>query len=736
MEPSKKIPRLDDDKDWEIVGEGDEQSTSSPEVVSDLPKETDSAIIRYEEIETLAREYPFALTHFPMPIPVFVTEPNSRERNESEQIGASGPKDLRESPESGASGLDPGVSVEPLEIDTDDQRSKTKGIVESENTTSELDLSVCVEPFSTDQYADYLNLPYRGLYVKGDAGQFEKEDSIYVESAESIPDLMTHSTGPALPVSLMEYSDDESYYLSHADVKTKEKEKKALENIPHVSKALEQLTSKLNDPDLELISPVSEPKEELATKKHLGTNESDQLKHEIGNDVNDWPEAVETTHDQLVEVATDGKHDIAPGSDTVGKHDPDSNDEVLESEGVHSKPIVDSIDSRVGEEEVINADDKRSDVTENKTTENIAVKLVDTPVQDENMSSSVNEDNLADLPEQGDNDGAQKDAIDDRKLNISNKRLNVSSEPEADGDEIKSDTVPTFADELNTDADAMNDDSENKDVDTDGFHVLQGQQGSMESERYSPGVNSTPVCITLDERKDTVNDDVDIDAGSYGVDESLCDQGVDEGIPSGQMDNPGKIDQLESERVLDTNIQVPIGNSSQPREREKEWPDGQGTPAQEGDHAAETSEFSRVPLTSSPEPKKQSPYPSSLTGTNEDAQLQSSDNFCSTTELNNTQGNLSESQPPTISKPEQITHPDGSRWEPNISQPNSNIQHSTSLPVNHDDAVTMEIATPDTMDTNQDLNSDELPTTNLGGALEVENNTTKVRYGNHVFVYP
>ena len=74
MEPSKKIARLEE-KLWEKEKPGrpeDEQSTSSScEKVNDVQKDTDSAILRYEEMENIAMEYPFMLARLPMPIPVF-----------------------------------------------------------------------------------------------------------------------------------------------------------------------------------------------------------------------------------------------------------------------------------------------------------------------------------------------------------------------------------------------------------------------------------------------------------------------------------------------------------------------------------------------------------------------------------------------------------------------------------------------------------------------------------------
>ena len=112
----------------------------------------------------------------------------------------------------------------PLETEEEKTKAKPQKIGELETEGSGLDISVSMEPFSTDSETDFLHQPYCGLYVKGDAGQFEMEDSIYAESAESIPDLMIHSTGPACAVNWMEYSDDESYYLSHADVRVKDED--------------------------------------------------------------------------------------------------------------------------------------------------------------------------------------------------------------------------------------------------------------------------------------------------------------------------------------------------------------------------------------------------------------------------------------------------------------------------------------------------------------------------------
>ena len=150
------------------------------------------------------------------------------EEKDASQFGASGPQKTQEhSPdvlESGETELDPGLSVIPLETGEEKTQARPHKFGDLETEDSGLDFSVSIEPFSTGSETDFLRPPYCGLYVKGDAGQFEMEDSTYAESAESIPDLMTHSTGPACTVNWMEYSDDESYYLSHADVKVKDED--------------------------------------------------------------------------------------------------------------------------------------------------------------------------------------------------------------------------------------------------------------------------------------------------------------------------------------------------------------------------------------------------------------------------------------------------------------------------------------------------------------------------------
>ena len=120
--------------------------------------------------------------------------------------------------------------------------------------------------------------------------------------------------------------------------------------------------------------------------------------------------------------------------------------------------------------------------------------------------------------------------------------------------------------------------------------------------------------------------------------------------------------------------------------------------------------------------------PSNILDEDEDAQLQSFDNVYNTTKLDNT---LTTGKPflsttlAISSPPQQI---DRSRLKSDISQQKSNIQHRdvSTISVHHIDAVAMEIATPDTVDTYQE----ELSNRSVRGAKK-ESDPTEVRYGYH-----
>ena len=513
MEPSKKIARLEE-KLWEKENPDrpeDEKSTSSScETVSDIPKDTDSAILRYEEMENIAMEYPFMLARLPMPIPVFsirAEQDNGEDSEEKDasQFGASGPEDTRQSPdvlESRATGLDPGFSVIPLESGEGKTQAKPQKFGELEAEDSRLDLSVSIEPFSTGSETEFLRPPYCGLYVKGDAGQFEMEDSTYAESAESIPDLMTHSTGPACAVNWMEYSDDESYYLSHAAVRVKDEDSDVTSSFQRIPEALLQMTPILNESDLE---------QKGTENKFRDPSGPNVLKHEVSGNGNEQPQAKKTTDDQLVELTTDEKRDIAAEFDTLGKHDPDK---LLGSESLKTKPVrsVEVVGSNADGKKIQNAGGGISKAMQNMSTENIedithdakdsfdedlpSLKLEKYPGESEQDSR---------LPERSDTSDSETEITDKTKINNEDGELNDSRKQSTDVSAAKSDPIQSFSDEFNTHTDAANGDSGNKDVDTDGFHVQQGQESSIVGKQCAPTVSSTHgLCdITMDSNTDT-----------------------------------------------------------------------------------------------------------------------------------------------------------------------------------------------------------------------------------------
>ena len=734
MEPSKKIARLEE-KLWEKDEPGrpeDEKSTSiSCETVSDIPKDTDSAILRYEEMENIAMEYPFMLARLPMSIPVFsvrAVQDNGEDSDENDafQFGASGPEDTRQSSdalESGAIGLDPGLSVIPLETGEEKTQHKPHKCGDLETEDSGLDFSVSIEPFSTGSETDFLRPPYCGLYVKGDAGQFEMEDSTYTESAESIPDLMTHSTGPACAVSWMEYSDDESYYLSHADVKVKDEDSDVTSSFERIPEALLQMTSILNESDSEQKSTENE------LRDPSGRNE---LKHEVSGNGNEQPQAKKTTDDQLVELTTDEKRDIAAEFDTLGKHDPDKS---LGSESLKTKPAssVEVVGSSADGKKIQNAGDEISKAMQNMSTENIEgiidnVNYEDLPSLREDKYPGESEQDCR-LPERSDTSDSKPEITDKTKINNEDGKLNDSTKQNTDVNTAKSDPIRSFSDECNTHTDAANADSENKDVDTDGFHVQQGQESSIVGKQCAPTVSSTHnLCdSTLDSNRDTKDEDrTDGIAGQLG-------DSIDEGMNLGRMDKPGKIDQLESERVTRNNIhvQVPISNRPQSSKQHGLKEDSHGVAAPRGALPVESTDLPPAPLTSSAKSPQPSPHPPAVFSTvldADDVQLQSFDSVYNTTKPDNTltTGKPFPSATPSTSRPpEQI---DTSRLKSDISQQKSNIQHrdTSSNSVHHIDAVTMEIATPDTTDTYQE----ELSNRNVRGATK-ESDPTQVRYDYH-----
>ena len=580
MEPSKKIARLEKKrKGTEKLGRPEEQSTC--EAISDVAKDTDSAILRYEEMENIAMEYPFMLARLPMPIPAFslrAEEDKERglEEKEASQFGASGPEDARQSSpdalESGATGIDPGLSVIPLETGEEKPQDKPKKIGELEPEDSGLDLSVSIEPFSTGSENDFLRPPCSGLYVKGDAGQFEMEDSTYAESAESIPDLMTHSTGPACPVNRMEYSDDESYCLSHADVRMKEGDSDLARRFERDPQML-QMTSSINKSDSELITNVTELEEKRAENELRNPNEPNELKHEVSGNGNGQPQARKTTDDQLVELTADEKHDIGVEFDTLGKHDPDKS---LESESLKTKPSnsAEVAGSSTDRKKIQNRGYEIPKAIQNMSTENIDVTGdgEDTPGEDlpslelEKYPGESAQDSK--FPEGSGTSHSETEITDKTKINSEDEELNDSTKQTTGVNAAKSDPIRSFSDEFNTHTDATNADSENKDVDTDGFHVQQDQESFIVGKQCTPIVSSIrgPCDSTMDLNTDTMDEDrTKSSAGQIGgVDKDVSDNSADEGIPFRRMDKPGKIDQRESERVLEEHLQVPGGNRPQP----------------------------------------------------------------------------------------------------------------------------------------------------------------------------
>ena len=102
-------------------------------------------------------------------------------------------------------------------------------------------------------------------------------------------------------------------------------------------------------------------------------------------------------------------------------------------------------------------------------------------------------------------------------------------------------------------------------MEIDGFYVQQGQEIFIVGKQCAPTVSSTHVLFdnTMDLNRDTMDEDTTSDQ-LIGADKDVPHQSFDEGMPFGLMDKPGKIDQLESERVLGNNIQVPLSNRPQP----------------------------------------------------------------------------------------------------------------------------------------------------------------------------
>ena len=714
MEPSKKIARLEEKpRETEKLGrpENEENTSSSSETISDAPKDTDSAILRYEEMENIAMEYPFMLARLPMPIPAFslrTEEDKERglEEKDTPQLGASGPEDARQSPdalESGATGIDPGLSVIPLEAGEEKPQDKPQKCGELETEDSGLDFSVSIEPFLTSSEGDFLHPPYSRLYVKGDAGQFEMEDSTYAESAESIPDLMTHSTEPSCPVSRMEYSDDESYSLSHADVRVKEGDSDLARRFERDPQML-QMTSSINESNSELITDDTELEEKRAENELRNPNEPNELKHEVSGNGNGLPQARKTTDDQLVELTADEKHDIGVEFDTLGKHDPDKS---LVSENLKTKPTssAEVAGSSTDRKKIQNAGYEIPKAKQSMSTENIDVTGDgdDSPGEDlpslklKKYPGESAQDSK--FPEGSDTSHSETGITDRTKINNEDEELNDSTKQNTSVNAAKSDPIQSFSDEFNTQTDATNADSKNKDVDTDGFHVQQGQERFIVGKQCTPTVSSSSIRgpCDMDLNTDTMGEDrTKSTAGQIGgADKDASDNSADEGIPFGRMDKPRKIDQLESERVSGDHIQVPDGNRLQPPKQHELREDGHGVAAPRGILPVETPDLSRAPLISSAEsPQRSSPPPAVSSNTldaDEDAQLQSFDNVYNTTEHDNnlaTGKPFLSATPSTSSAPEQI---DKSRLKSDISQQKCNIQDrdaSTTTFVHHIDAVT------------------------------------------------
>ena len=299
--------------------------------------------------------------------------------------------------------------------------------------------------------------------------------------------------------------------------------------------------------------------------------DQNELKHEMSGNGNEQPQAKKSTDDQLVELTADEKRDIAVEFDTLGKHDPDK---LLGSKSLKTNPAssVEVVGSRADGKKIQNAGDEilkgnaKHEYRKHRryVTDNVKDEDLPSLRQDKYPGDSEQERRL---PERNDTSDCEPEITDKTKINNEDGELNDSTKQNTGVNAAKSDPIQSFSDEFNTRTDAANADSENKDVDTDGFHVQQGQESSIVDKQCTPTVSSTNgLCDSImDSDRDTKDEDrTNSIAGQLGgADKDVLYQSVDEGMNFEGMDKPGKIDQLESERVTRNNIQVPISNRPQ-----------------------------------------------------------------------------------------------------------------------------------------------------------------------------
>ena len=655
MEPREKIAKLDaamkEDEEEEEQSKGDRAEGTS----SDVPSDTDSAKIRFDEIEHVALEIPFALRHFTIPPPLLFED-------NLNPPGASRPGE-KSGTSAGVVELDPGLSVAPLE--------EAAGADDALALDHSLDPAVSMEPLDLGPSKDPA-FAYMGLFVKGDADQFENEELIAAESAESLPDLLTCQMDTPHPVPLVEFSDDDSYFLSQAEVKT----------MPRGQEETKPSRQETRDLD------GGVPKAPNVETDQQAPKQSDAVKPEMSVDRDEKPEAVPTANDRL-------ELPQKPEPEKEDKHEPELNEAQTDNLNTQNTNL-DSNDKIKGDDVIQEGDDEKD-----KNVEEEAEKVN----EDKDPSSSSLERKRA--PEQDSDAGTQADKkmeVDPADAGMSDEQTNDSEQPRADVAAAKSDPDGIVLDKISADTGERDADSPRKAVDTGDVPMPERPEDSQDARGYPDGnQNTDPIRTKLGENERKISHEDVPESGTSEAVRDLCDQGVefedtesadfdgtaneDTDIPPGEFDNP-EIDQQGIDRPQSgTEVQVPISVSPQAQDTEFHRVFPQGTP----ESPREMTPDSQEPLTSSAEQPQQC---DTQLGTQVEKQSEPFEDADTPTGYGNTQNNIPEFPAPPSSTQTEI-HPDVSRCEPDKPQQSRNQGPNT-------DNVAMEMSPMDTCPDTQD----------------------------------
>ncbi len=612
MEPREKIARVGELK--EGSDSGDEGSQTHGEAKETMPEETDSAKVRFNDVLDVALDFPFALRHFPYPIPFYTSDRPSKGHGEDEAVeGASGSLD------SAAAELGPGLSVAPIQETCKDGAS----ISQESDAALGLDPAVSLEPFFSEPPPTDPAFAYHRLFVKGDAAHFELEEVVRAESAESLPEVMGCSASPAVPVEVTEYSDDESYGLAQPDVRIKQEQPSQEPGTDELHAVTPQKPGSSNK-NSDYKEQTLEGQNSEAMSDRIVSDQPNVAGRETSGEMTGVPGASEAINDQFSTPLNEPKSDS-----TGGKHDLDSELDAKwggDAEKIKTNvPAVVSPETGDKETETKTATkcEKTNATEDREEPKHFNRELVATAAGDKGDQSASQKDTSAQRTE-GDPDlqtpGEMFGDLKHQKGHVvMEAKVGDLEESESDGRIVKSDTDRRFIHPGRETGEA-NADSVNKTVDSDAVHVLQEQEGSAPDGKHSSsGATHVPLKVESakkpavergsgdqgvlvpdetqtglidrhggqardkvfnsgqDNLPETTESDFADGSGVAGSDNS--ERGVSGAeMHAAQMKQPDVIDQQDTERGIERYAQVPISDKPRPEAHGSPGESPGGTP--------------------------------------------------------------------------------------------------------------------------------------------------------------